>query len=209
VSSLDALTDCEAHRAHRPVSIPCYGVVRFKPFYVAETDSNRPEYFARLLTYLRRKGKSREDAEDLIQEAMLRLHVYAKDDAVLNKEAFLRRAVHNLAIDQYRRDRSGLRQEVPIEEANRLSPLMTSGPTPDQILENQQRLDCLTALLDAVNPRTRKIYFAHRFGYTYAEIADDMGIAEITIRRHIARAQAAVRGQRLGFYRPSDTLVSE
>jgi RNA polymerase sigma-70 factor (ECF subfamily) len=166
--------------------------MRFRPFYVAETDSNRPEHFARLLTYLRRKGRSREDAEDLIQEAMLRLHVYAKDDAVVNEEAFLRRAVYNLAIDQYRRDRSGLRREVPIEEVDRLSPLIASSPTPDEILESQQRLDCLTALLDAVNPRTRKIYFAHRSGYTYAEIADDMDIAEITIRRHIARAQAAL-----------------
>ena len=163
------------------------GGMGFTPLYVAETDSNRPEYFARLLRYLRRKGRSREDAEDLIQEALLRLHVYAKDDAVVNEEAFLRRAVHNLAIDQYRHDRSGLRRQVPIEEADRLSPLIASSPTPDQILENQQRLDCLTALLDAVNPRTREIYFAHRSGYTYAEIADDMGIAEITIRRHIAR----------------------
>lgn len=172
-----------------------WGGIRFSPFYVAETDSNRPEYFVRLLKYLRRKGRSREDAEDLIQEALLRLHVYAKDDAVVNEEAFLRRAVHNLAIDQYRRDRSGLRREVPIEEADRLSPLIASSPTPDQILENQQRLDCLTALLDAVNPRTREIYFAHRSGYTYAEIADDMGIAEITIRRHIARALLTIMEQ--------------
>ncbi len=116
---------------------------------------------------------------------MLRLHVYAKDDAVVNEEAFLRRAVHNLAIDQYRRDHSGLRPEVPIEEADRLSLLMAAGPTPDQILENQQRLDCVTAVLDAVSPRTRKIYFAHLSGYTYAEIADDMGIAETTIRRQL------------------------
>jgi RNA polymerase sigma factor (sigma-70 family) len=123
---------------------------------------------------------------------MLRLHVYAKDDAVENKEAFLRRAIRNLMIDQYRRDGSGFRREVRIEEVDRVSPLMAPGPTPDQILEYQQRLDCLTALLDALNPRTREIYFAHRSGYTYAEIADDMGLAEITIRRHITRAQAAL-----------------
>jgi RNA polymerase sigma factor (sigma-70 family) len=171
------------------------GGMRFTPYYVAETDSNRPEYFARLLKYLRRKGRSREDAEDLIQEAMLRLHVYAKDDAVVNEEAFLRRAVHNLAIDQYRRDRSGLRQEVPIEEVDRLSPIMAAGPTPDKIFENRQRLDQLTALLDAVNPRMREIYFAHRAGYTYTEIADHMGIAEITIKRHIARALLTIMEQ--------------
>ncbi len=123
---------------------------------------------------------------------MLRLHLYAKSDVVVNEEAFLKHAVHNLAIDQYRRDRSGLRREVSIEAVNRLSPLMAPGLTPDQILENQQRLDCLAALLDAANPRTRKIYFAHRSGYTYAEIADDMDIAGITIRRHIARAHLII-----------------
>jgi RNA polymerase sigma factor (sigma-70 family) len=192
VSSSNAVTDCQGRKTRRPVPISRYGVLRFGPFYVAETDSNRPACFTRLLKYLRRKGRSREDAEDLIQEAMLRLHVYAKGDAVVNEEAFLRRAVHNLAIDQYRRDRSGLRRELPIEEVDRLSPLIAQGPTPDQILENQQCLDCVIAVLDALNPRTRAIYLAHRSGYSYAEIADDMGLARITIRRHIARAQAAV-----------------
>jgi RNA polymerase sigma-70 factor (ECF subfamily) len=166
--------------------------MRFGSFYVAETDSSRPAYFARLLRFLRRKGRSREDAEDLIQEALLRLHVYAKDNAVMNKKAFLQQAVHNLSIDQYRRDRLGLRRELRIEDVDRQSPLIAPGSTPDQILDNQERLDELTVFLDAVNPRTREIYFAHRSGYTYAEIADDMGIAEITIKRHIARAQAAL-----------------
>jgi RNA polymerase sigma factor (sigma-70 family) len=151
-------------------------------------DSHRPTYFARLLKYLRSKGRSREDAEDLIQEAMLRLHVYPKADAVENTESFLRQTVRNLAIDQYRRDRLRLRREVQLEDVDRQRPLIALGLTPDQSLDCQQRLDQLTALLDAVNPRTREIYFAHRFGYTYAEIADDMGIAEVTIKRHITRA---------------------
>ena len=168
-----------------------YDEMRFGSFYVAETDSNRPAHFARLLRFLMRKGRSREDAEDLIQEAMLRLHVYAKED-VQNREVFLRRAVRNLAIDQYRHDRSRVCREVPIEDVDRQSPLIAPGPTPDQILDDQQRLDGLTARLDAVNPRTREIYLAHRSGYTYAEIADHMGIAAITVKRHIARAQAAL-----------------
>jgi DNA-directed RNA polymerase specialized sigma24 family protein len=65
-------------------------------------------------------------------------------------------------------------------------------PTPDEMLDIQQRMVDLTALLEAENPRTREIYFAHRSGYTYAEIADDMGIAKITIQRHIARAHLAI-----------------
>jgi DNA-directed RNA polymerase specialized sigma24 family protein len=63
------------------------------------------------------KGRSREDAEDLIQEALLHPHVYAKEE-VQNKEAFLRCAVRNLAIDQYRHDRSRVCCEVPIEDVD-------------------------------------------------------------------------------------------
>jgi len=191
MSGSDALTRCQGREARGPVPGFRCGSMWFGSFHVAEPDSNRPAYFARLLRFLRRRGSSRVDAEDLIQEAMLRLHVYPSED-VHDKEAFLRRAVHNLAIDQYRRDRSGLRREVQIEDVDRRNPLMAPGPTPDQILDNQQRLDELNALLDAVNPRTREIYLAHRSGYTYAEIAENMGVAEITVKRHVARAVAAL-----------------
>lgn len=191
MSGSEALIGWRGARSSAPKSR--YGGMRFISLRDAEAHANRPAYFARLLNLLRRKGKSREDAEDLIQEAMLRLHVYAKGVAVMNEEAFLRRAVHNLAIDQYRRDRFGLRQELPSEDVDRQNPLIASGPTPDQILDDQQRLDEITARLDAVNPRTKEIYFAHRLGYSYAEIAKDMSISKITVRRHIARALMTIK----------------
>lgn len=78
------------------------------------------------------------------------------------------------------------------QRCRRTGPLIALGPTPDQILDSQQRLDELTTLLDTVNPWTREIYFAHRCGYSYAEIADDMSIAEITVKRHIARANLSI-----------------
>lgn len=153
---------------------------------------SRPAHFERLLSFLRRKGRSREDAEDLIQEAMLRLHVYCQVVPVANEEAFLRHAVHNLSVDQHRRDRLDLRREVPIEDFNARSPLVAQESTPEETLEVQQRLGNIRALLDAVSRRTRDIYFAHRAGYSYAEIADHMGISHITIKRHIARALLAI-----------------
>jgi RNA polymerase sigma factor (sigma-70 family) len=153
---------------------------------------SRPAYFKRLLRFLRRKGRSREDAEDLIQEAMLRLHVYGQAVPVANEEAFLRHAVNNLSIDQHRRDRLDLRQEVPIEELNVRSPLIAPQSTPEDTLEAEQRLGSIRAVLDAVSPRTREIYFAHRAGYSYAEIADSLNISHITIKRHIARALLAI-----------------
>jgi RNA polymerase sigma factor (sigma-70 family) len=154
--------------------------------------ASRPAHFEGLLKFLRRKGRSQEDAEDLIQEAMLRLHVYGRDARVANEEAFLRHAVQNLSIDQHRRDRPDLHREVQIEDFNAHCPLIAPQPSPEDNLEVEQRLGRIGALLDSLSVRTREIYFAHRAGYSYAEIADHMGISHITIKRHIARALLAI-----------------
>jgi RNA polymerase sigma factor (sigma-70 family) len=157
--------------------------------------ASRPAYIQRLLKLLRRKGRSHEDAEDLIQEAMLRLHVYARKEPVANEEAFLRLAVHNLSVDQHRRDRPDLQREVSFEEVDTLTPLIASEPTPENRLEAQQRLSYIQSVLDAASSRTREIYFAHRAGYSYAEIAAAFSISHITIKRHIARALLLIMEQ--------------
>jgi RNA polymerase sigma-70 factor (ECF subfamily) len=154
--------------------------------------ASRPAHFQGLLKFLRRKGRSQEDAEDLIQEAMLRLHVYAQDARVANEEAFLRHAVHNLSIDLHRRDRLHADREVSIEDLDAHFALIASEATPEDNLQAEQRLNHIGAMLDAVSRRTREIYFAHRAGYSYAEIAEYLGISRITIKRHIARALLAI-----------------
>jgi RNA polymerase sigma factor (sigma-70 family) len=168
------------------------GAPNSRSFHGEAGNSQRPVHVIRLLTFLRNKRKSPEDAEDLIQEAMLRLHVYGRRDAVANEESFLRRILHHLTSDHYRRDRYGSRLEAPIDDVDQDGPLIAPNPTPEQILESQQRLKEVTAVLDAVSPRTREIYIAHRSGYSYAEISAHWGISEITIKRHIARALLAL-----------------
>jgi RNA polymerase sigma-70 factor (ECF subfamily) len=155
--------------------------------------TTRPAHFVGLLRFLRRKGRSREDAEDLIQEAMLRLHVYGQTVAVTNEEAFLRQAVQNLSIDQYRHERQ--RTDVAIEELRSRNALIATESTPEELLQAEQRLVGIRAVLDAESRRTRDIYFAHRAGYSYAEIAQHLGISHMTIKRHIARALLALMEQ--------------
>ena len=191
----DALGGCERIEVRQPAPIFLYDDLTFDSLCVAEPESAWPMHRGRLVRLLRRKGKSREDAEDLVQEAMLRLHLYEKSDVVVNEEAFLKHAVHNLAIDHYRRDRSIVSRQVQIEDVERQHPLIAPSPTPDQVFDSQQRLDRLTALLDAVSRRTREIYFAHRAGYTHAEIANEMGIADKTVKRHISRAHLIILNQ--------------
>jgi RNA polymerase sigma-70 factor (ECF subfamily) len=118
--------------------------------------------------------------------------VYGRDTPVVNEEAFLRHTAHNLSIDQHRRNRPDLRKEVPIEDIDEQNALIAPESTPEDTIEAQQRLNRIKAVLDAVSLRTREIYFAHRAGYSYAEIAAHMNISNITIKRHMARALLAI-----------------
>jgi RNA polymerase sigma factor (sigma-70 family) len=144
----------------------------------------------RLKKFLRRRGKSSEDADDLVQEAFLRLHVFMEGGhRVQRPEAFLARTALNLVVDQRRRDRSQCRDRFEPESIEDL-PLMDLGPTPEEILLAERRLMQIRDVLDRkVSVQTREVFFLHRLeGFTYDEIAARMNITVRMVERHIARA---------------------
>jgi DNA-directed RNA polymerase specialized sigma24 family protein len=67
-----------------------------------------------------------------------------------------------------------------------------SQSAPDETMEVQLRVDRVRAVLDAVGVRTREIYFAHRAGYSYGEIAEHMKSSRMAVKRHIVRALLAI-----------------
>jgi RNA polymerase sigma factor (sigma-70 family) len=144
--------------------------------------------FARLMKVCRKRGRSHEEAEDLIQEAFLRLHEYCRNTEVRDEEAFLARTVSNLAINEYHHQRIASCTHETIEELEDSAILVDSGPGPERVLAAQQRLDEIRTMLDAVSERTCEIFIAQRAGYSYDEIALNLGISERTVQKHIARA---------------------
>jgi RNA polymerase sigma-70 factor (ECF subfamily) len=136
----------------------------------------------------RRKGRSQEQAEDLIQEAFLRLHEYCRNAEVRDEEAFLARTVSNLAINEYRRERILSFAQETVEELEQSIGLSDTTPGPERICAAQQRLEEISRTLSAVSERTCQIFLAQRAGYSYEEIATDLGITPRTVQKHIARA---------------------
>jgi DNA-binding NarL/FixJ family response regulator len=51
--------------------------------------------------------------------------------------------------------------------------------------------------LGAVSERTCQIFLAQRAGYSYEEIATDLGISVRTVQKHIARAMFLLIGKRM------------
>lgn len=91
-----------------------------------------PQYFRKLQRILVRRGRTREEAEDLIQQAFLKLQEYCdRGGEVRQPEGFLIRTVLRLAINARRDEHRHLYVDTQVEE---LTHLVDSHPTPDEVL---------------------------------------------------------------------------
>ena len=144
----------------------------------------------KLKSMMRRRGSSPEDAEDLVQEAFMRLHVYCSEgNEVRSPEAFLARTAINLAVDAYHREHAHLYASESPEQLE----LADSSPTPEDILAAEQRFRRIQELLDGASRRTRDVLFMHRLhGLSYAQIAEHFDISVSAIEKHIANAMAVL-----------------
>lgn len=135
---------------------------------------------------LRRRGATPDQAEDLVQEAVLRLHAYTRQgNQVQNQEAFLTRTALNLAVDQHRHARADSYESEPIENLE----LPDLQPSPDEVFAAEQRLKRMKETLDRANSRTREVFFMHRiYGFSHAEIAQRLGISISAVEKHVASA---------------------
>lgn len=143
---------------------------------------------------LLRRGTRREDAEDLVQEAVLRLHAYTRAGGVVrDQEAFLARTAFNLAIDLRRHSRGDLYTADPVEELG----LVDTQPAPDEVFAAEQRLLEMRRALDRVSTRTREVFFMHRLqGFSHAEIAERLKVSKSAVEKHIASAVTILAMQR-------------
>ena len=142
-------------------------------------------HLARLRQFLRHRGRTDEDADDLIQEAFLRLEMYSRENKVLEPEAFLVRTVGNLSVDKYRHDGVLEVVEKPVEEMD----LFDTAPRPDEVCAARERLDKLMAGLEGLSPKTREVLIARRYeGLSCPEIAKRLGITVSAVEKRLARA---------------------
>ena len=142
-------------------------------------------HLARLKQYLRHRGRTDEDADDLIQEAFLRLEVYGRENEVEHEEAFLVRTVANLSVDKHRHDTVLEVVEVPVDEME----ILDTRPSPEQIYAAREEINRLAAALDSLSPMTREVLMARRYeGMSCPEIAKRYGVTVSAVEKRLARA---------------------
>jgi RNA polymerase sigma factor (sigma-70 family) len=150
------------------------------------------QQFRRIMNILRRRGQSREDAEDLVQEAFLRLHVFLEEGHdVRTPDAFLVRTALNLAVDARRKNVRDCRDQFVPETIEDLDLVIADlRPTPEENVAAEIRLREMRKVLDEkLSPTTREVFFLHRLeGLSHEEIAEAMGISLRSVEKRIARA---------------------
>ena len=140
--------------------------------------------FSRVRAALMRRGRSEEDADDIVQEAWIRLDRYGRNQPVNRPEAFLMRAALNLSIDSHRTHMSH-GEEVLLEDVL----LIDDSPSAEDVLFARERVARLSLCLARLSERTRDIFLAHRIeGQSYREIAESRGLSISTVEKHVARA---------------------
>ncbi len=146
--------------------------------------SNWTAAFARVRAALIRRGRSVHDADDLVQEAWVRLACYERDQPVVKPEAFLMRTALNLSVDAHR-TRVSRGEEVVLDEVV----LVDGAPGAEAVVLGRERVARLSVCLGRLNEKTRDIFWAHRCdGMSYQEIARLHGLSVSTVEKHIAKA---------------------
>ncbi len=160
------------------------------------TEDLRPLLFS--LAY--RMVGSAGDAEDLVQDAFLRLHREHREGTEIESEkAFLTTVVTRLAIDHLRSAR--VRREEYVGEWLPEPLLVDPGPTPADEAEMSDTLSlAFLVLLESLSPLERAVFLLHDvFGYSHAEIAEIVGKREENCCQIASRARRAVDERRPRF----------
>ena len=140
--------------------------------------------YARVRSALMRRGRTPHEAEDLVQEAWIRMACYEREHPVKQPEAFLMRTALNLSIDAHRLSVSH-GEEVAVEDVV----LIDVAPSIDDLVLAKERMARLSICLRRLSPKTRDILLSYRLeGLTYQEIASRHGLSVSSVEKHVARA---------------------
>jgi RNA polymerase sigma-70 factor (ECF subfamily) len=162
-------------------------------------DELRPTSFA--IAY--RMLGSVSEAEDVVQEALLRVH-QALDggEVIASPRAFVATVTTRLAINELRSAR--VRRERYVGEWLP-EPIITDGSgAADDPARHAETADSLSlamlVLLESLSPEQRAVLLLHDvFGYSYPETADIVGKSEGNVRQLATRARQHVKTRRPRF----------
>lgn len=149
------------------------------------------EHNRALVAFLRCRLDSLSDAQEVAQEAYVRLVTLERPETVESLRAYLFRIASNLAVDRLRmRQVRANHPFEPVEQELHLAPV------PERTAEAGERLHRLAQALRELPAKTARAFVAHMIdGRDIGSIASDMRISERMVRYHVTHALAHCRAR--------------
>ncbi|MFN7129504.1 MAG: RNA polymerase sigma factor [Brevundimonas sp.] len=142
-----------------------------------------------LLAYVRRRLASTADAEDVAQEAILRVLSRARVALITDPLSYAMRAARNIVIDRARRSAN-----MALDDLGEAETPIDGGATPLESLEMNERLRLCQQALDAMPPLRREVFIRRRAGEeSYERIASEMRMSVEAVQKHYSRAAQTLR----------------
>lgn len=142
----------------------------------------------KLLSYACRLCDSPDDAEDAVQEIMLKLWNKRYElEQCKNIEAFAMTMTHNICIDMWR-----AKHTVNVSLDNARDTTLTS--TPERLMEIKDEMRLMHEIIDSLPPLQRTVMRMKDIEeYETEEIAEITGCSNESIRSNLSRARKRVR----------------
>ena len=158
-------------------------------------DEQMDELATPLVRYLTKKVRNNEDANDLAQEAFLRMHKFQQSRQLDNARAFLFKTANNLVVDQMRRARvhdKYLSFEMLPEQSDEENDKFA--PSAERTVSAEEELDQIYKVVDQMPEKVRRAFLMHRGkDLSYSEIAIEMDVSTSMVEKYIIQALRILR----------------
>lgn len=160
-----------------------------------------------------RLTRSREEAEDLTQEALVRAYdAWERFEPGTNFKAWMLRIVTNLYINKYRQRQRGP-QLASLEDDRTVEPMASEGEEPDRLVFDELvGAEIESALAKVPEDFRTAVLLSDIEGMSYQEIADATNVPIGTVRSRLARGRAILRkhlteyAKKEGFLKAGDEI---
>ncbi|MEI7028001.1 RNA polymerase sigma factor [Paenibacillus sp. y28] len=146
------------------------------------------KYLIPLQHYIYRYTRNDQDAEDIAQEAFMRMYMRAINPETA--KAWLYRTAYHLFVDNWRKNKKW--SGVPIEAIP--EPLGLEQHTPERMLLAGEMRDEIGTAIQRLKPREQAVlHMIQREGVSYQVIAKRLGCSENTVKSVVFRARRRMR----------------
>lgn len=147
------------------------------------------EHHQQLVQFIKNKGLPEKEAEDVAQEAFVKLLDLDKPEVKSYIRAYLFKIAGNLAIDKLRRQSNSPIDSAVEQTSELLDKQHWSSVTPERQQHSTQLLQKVEQCIKDLPPTCQQAFIRYKIkGDSYQSIAQSMGVSESMVRKHVLRA---------------------